>query len=73
MSTDDGIMPFWLILLRLLNKVNNVCVECEQDNNYLSKHISDEETKYSQNKILKFLRTNEKNYIKKKDYPQIII
>ena len=53
-------MPFWLILLRLLNKVNNVCVECEQDKNDLSKHISDEETKYLQNKILKFLRTNEK-------------
>ena len=53
-------MRFWLILLRLLNKVNNACVECEQDNNYLFKHISDEETKYSQNKILKFLRTNEK-------------
>ena len=53
-------MHFWLILLRLLNKVNNVCVECEQDKNDLSKHISDEESKYLQNKILKFLRTNEK-------------
>ncbi len=41
----------------MLNNINNVYVEYKQENNYLSKHISDEETKYLQNKILKFLRT----------------
>ena len=58
--TDNNIIHFWLILLRLLNNINNVYVEYKQENNDLSKHISDEETKYLQNKILKFLRNNEK-------------
>ena len=60
LSTNNNTIPFWLILLRLHNNINNVYVEYKQENNYLSKHISDEETKYLQNKILKFLRTNQK-------------
>ena len=54
-------IPFWLILLRLLSNINNIYVDYKQENNDLSKNISNEETQYLKNKIIQFINSN-KNF-----------
>ena len=57
-KTDENTIPFWLIILRLLSNIHNIEVDYNQENNELSKTISDKESIYLQNKIIKIAYEN---------------
>ena len=59
-ETDS--IPYWLILLRLLANKENIEVDYNQENNNLSKRVSEAETNYLQTQLIK-LKNNENNKI----------
>ena len=61
-------IPIWLILLRLLCNINNIEVDYIQENSYLSKRISENQSIYIRNLINEFSNSYYNNYNVKFDY-----
>jgi len=56
-NEDNNTIPFWLILLRLLANIDNIEVEYNQDSD-LSRRISNDESNYLRNKLVKIAEEN---------------
>jgi hypothetical protein len=61
-------IPIWLILLRLLCNINNIEVDYKQENNDLSKRISENQSIYLRNLINKLSNSYYNNHNVKFDY-----
>ena len=59
---ETNCIPYWLILLRLLANKENIEVDYNQENNNLSKRISEAESNYLKKKLID-LKKNDKNEI----------